>query len=285
MQNLLQKLISEEHQVINKEILCPVITGDKVVTRINGIIMSFKPIPSNFVGWGIFRIKDYKSAIFVEEPSIRQKRLYLEQFPKTQLIICSHNENMTVGAKLHNDGRYNFDATSLFFPNNISLFDVIDVRDLNGRFYYEKHSSRYRAYVDEAKKYFAEETEPSKVKIWNPFLTAYKFAYDELIKVKELTIEQKVKQAIYRAGGKYRGFTDRGETLTVQFTINGETFTPTVNSKTLMLESAGICLSGGDRAFDLQSFVHIAREGLDRNDIVRGDYIRTYGDRSADYRR
>lgn len=283
---LLNKLIKQESEALSREILSPVVHGSPIVVRVNGAALYLRVNPKKFHGWGVFKYDgNHKSATFIKEPSMQQKRLYLENFPKIRLIICSHNEKMTIGSKLYNDGRYGFDATSIFFAENISLFDVVDVRDCGGRFYYETHARGHSSYVDVVKNAFAEETSPDKVNTWEPFLTAYRFAYNELIKTKELTIEQRVKQAIHRAGGKYSGFTDRGDTLTVQFVVDGEIFTPTVNSKTLMLENAGICLSGGDRAFDLQSFVHIARQGIREDEIVRGDYLISYGDRSNEYRR
>jgi hypothetical protein len=255
--------------------------------RISNVALSLRVIPRGYHGWGIFRYcGDHKSVQFVEEPTKRQKRLYLEQFPKTSLIICSHSDSITVGAQLYRDGRFSFDATSILFPENISLFDAVQVRYYNGSFIYEKHDGGFGAYINEAKEAFAAETHPDKlVKMFEPFLIAYKFAYNETIKAKEQTLEQRIKEAIHRAGGTYRGFTDRGNTLTVQFNIAGESFTPTINKHTLRIENAGICLSGTDRAFDLQSFVCVAQEAANNHRIVRGDYLQHYGDRSGSMNR
>lgn len=284
--NLLNKLIAQQDEILSQEILSPVIQGSSIIVRINGVALSLRVNPKGFHGWGLFKYNgDHKSVTYSDEPSRRQKMEFLELLPRVRLIICSHNEKESIGSLLDSDGRFSFDAASVFFAENISLFDTIVARYDGKCFLYERHANYNPRKIDELKAAFADEIKPDKLNTFASLGRAYAYAYNEVIKAKELTIEQKVKQAINRAGGKYRGFTDRGETLTVQFTINGQTFTPTVNSKTLMLESAGICLSGGDRAFDLQSFVHIAREGLNRDSIVRGDYIRTYGDRSADYRR
>lgn len=284
--SLLNKLIAQENEVLSREILSPVIYGSPITVRISGVALSLRVNPKAFHGWGIFKYDgNHKSVTFKDEPSLRQRMEFLELLPRVRLIVCSHSDKGTIGSLLDSDGRFSFDAASVFFAENISLFDTIVAR-YNGKcFLYERHTNYHPRKIDELKTSFANEEKPEKLKTFAQLGRAYAYAYNELIKSKELTLEQKVKQAIHRAGGNYQGLTDRGGLLTVQFNIDGETFTPTVNSKTLMLENAGICLSGGDRAFDLQSFVHIAREGIRENEIVRGDYLRTYGDRSVDYRR
>lgn len=288
MQNmsLLNKLIDQEKEVLSQHILSPVVCGNPIIVRIAGVALSLRVNPKGFHGWGIFTYDgNHKSVTLNGEPSRRQKTQFLELLPRVRLVVCSHSEKGTVGSLLDSDNRFSFDAASVFFAENISLFDTIVARFDGGRFLYERHTNYHPRKIEELKSCFANETNPEKLNTFVNLYKAYKYAYNELIKTKELTIEQKVKQAIHRAGGNYKGFVDRGETLTVQFSIDGTPFTPTVNSKTLRIESAGICLSGGDRAFDLQSFVHIAREGINNDNIVRGDYLRTYGDRSADYRR
>ncbi len=271
--NLLNKLIAQENEVLSQDILSPVIHGSPIVVRISGVCLFLRVIPRGYHNWGIFKCnEDKKSVTLIGEPTNRQKRQFLELLPRVQLIICSHGDRGTVGSLLNSDSRFSFDAASVFFPENVSLFDTVQARYDGRGFVYERHINVYPKRVDELKKNYAEEVNPAKVNTYVALGKAYAYAYNELVHNRELTTEERVKNAITRAGGIYNGFTDRGDTLTVQFTIGGETFTPTINAKSLRLESAGICLSGGDRSFDLQSFVHIAREGLGRDSIVRGDY-------------
>lgn len=285
--DLLDKLISCEKEVIDQQILSPVIRGAKVCVKIAGIVVRLNISPNNFVGWGIFSTdKSLKEAIFVEEPKKRQQREYLELLPRAMMVICEHNEERTVGSFLNNDDRFPFDAAPIFFPQNISLFDVVSARYNGQYFIYERHNAgRYTKQTDAAMGFLNKETKPDKIKLHFGFARAYAYAYEVSVKQKKLTVEDKVKTAVARAGGNFRNMVDRGGIFTVSFEVDGQTFTPTINANNLMLENAGICLSGYDRAFDLESFVCLTKQGIRDGVIVRGDYLRIYGDRSADYRR
>lgn len=285
--DLLNKLISKEKEAIEQEILSPVISDTKISVKIAGVLVHLNVHPKNFVGWGIFTTdKSLKTAIFIDEPSRRQQKEYLEMLPRAFMIVCEHNEHRTMGVFLNKDNRFLFDAAPIFFSQNISLFDVISTRYNGQYFIYERHQAgKSSLQSGMAKEYLNKETKPEKVILHTGYAMAYSYAYQVYIKEKQITIEDKIKSAVNRAGGKFNNFVDRGGSFTVSFEVNGQTFTPTVNSNNLMLENAGICLSGGDRAFDLESFVHIAREGVNNGEIVRGDYLRTYGDRSGNYRR
>ena len=282
--NLLNKLIEQEKSVSQNEILSPVIPNTKVCVKIDGVIVSLNVRPANFTGWGIFKTdQSFKNANFIEEPNRRQQREYLEMLPRAIMIVCEHNENRTVGSFLNNDDRFPFDAAPIFFPHNISLFDVIHVR-FNGQYFiYERHQAgKYQQLTEECRDLLNKETKPDRIKIAFGFARAYAYAYEVTVKQKIITAQDKVKTAIERAGGKFKNLVDRGGIFTVSFEVEGETFTPTVNANNLMLENAGICLSGRDRSFDLESFVHVTRKGIQDGVIVRGDYLRVYGDRSRE---
>jgi hypothetical protein len=55
----------------------------------------------------------------------------------------------------------------------------------------------------------------------------------------------------------------------VTYEIEEERHQSVVAADTLRVEAAGICLSGGDREFDLQSLVGVVGEGVRRDLIVR----------------
>jgi hypothetical protein len=254
--DILNKLISREKEAITQQILSPVIQGTKVCVKIASVIVHLNVFPNDFVGWGIFSTdKSLKEAKFVEEPNRRQQREYLELLPKALMVICEHNDERTVGSFLNNDDRFPFDAAPIFFPQNISLFDVVSVRYNGQYFIYERHyAGKYTEQTEAARDFLNKESKPDKINLHFGFARAYAYAYEVSVRQKKLTAEDKVKTAVARAGGNFRNMVDRGGIFTVSFEVDGQTFTPTVNANNLMLENAGICLSGGDRAFDLESF-------------------------------
>ena len=59
-------------------------------------------------------------------------------------------------------------------------------------------------------------------------------------------------------GGELRDFRDRGDFWQVEWTTrNGEHHTSAISKGDLTVISSGICLSGYDRDFDLQSLVGV----------------------------
>jgi hypothetical protein len=74
--------------------------------------------------------------------------------------------------------------------------------------------------------------------------------------------ERRLRQALKIGGGELRQFRDRGDYWTVNWTVNwtisdGVRHTSAIAKNDLTVVSSGICLSGRDRDFDLQSLVSV----------------------------
>ncbi len=81
--------------------------------------------------------------------------------------------------------------------------------------------------------------------------------------------EDRIKDALKRAGAKYKSYIERKDTYTIEYTVDGQQHRSVVKKDTLAIESAGICLAGTDRNFDLQSLVGVIRQGQRGHRIVR----------------
>lgn len=78
--------------------------------------------------------------------------------------------------------------------------------------------------------------------------------------------ERRLRDALQMGGGDLQEFRDRGEFWQVEWTTRqGERHTSAISKGDLTVISSGICLSGGDRNFDLQSLVGVieARDDWD----------------------
>jgi hypothetical protein len=78
--------------------------------------------------------------------------------------------------------------------------------------------------------------------------------------------EGRLREALHMGGGELREFRDRGDFWQVEWmTRNGDRHTSAISKGDLTVISSGICLSGYDRDFDLQSLVGVieARDNWD----------------------
>ena len=70
--------------------------------------------------------------------------------------------------------------------------------------------------------------------------------------------ERRLHEALQVGGGDLQGFTDRGDYWIVEWTTRGGSrHSSAISKDALTVISSGICLSGYDRDFDLQSLVGV----------------------------
>ncbi|MGL5058550.1 MAG: hypothetical protein ACRC62_01115, partial [Microcoleus sp.] len=73
--------------------------------------------------------------------------------------------------------------------------------------------------------------------------------------------EKRLQQALKMGGGELREFRDRDDFWLVEWiSSNGEHHSSAISKSDLTVISAGICLSGFDRNFDLQSLVGVVED-------------------------
>ncbi|GAI25683.1 unnamed protein product [marine sediment metagenome] len=89
-------------------------------------------------------------------------------------------------------------------------------------------------------------------------------------KIGELTLD-KIKRAVDHGGGEFKSYIERKDSYTVVFALGDEDFRTTVRRDNFSVISAGICLDGHDRKFDLQSLMGVVKEGQEREKIYRTD--------------
>ncbi len=287
--DLFNKLAGEEDKFFNSQLFSPVLKGKPIRVRIAGILVTLEVTkPKNFEGWGVFAPINYKAARFVREPNMAEKEQYFRIFPGLRLILCRNADKQWAGVPANqSDTRFKIQGVvPVQLADEVQMFDTVRCRFDGTNIWFEqidpRSNPRTAIYLREC---VGKLLEPKKIE--SPGMTqeerdAYQIAYGVAlaadIEAKRDKQEDRIKDALHRAGAKYQSYIERKDTFTIEYTVDGHKHRSVVKKDNLAIESAGICLAGTDKNFDLQSLVGVIRQGQRGHRIVRVGDNRTPGD-------
>lgn len=279
VRELLKHLAAEEEALRSCLFLAPCVRGGRVHTRVSGLIYSFIVSPREFEGWAILRPKSEREAQLVEEACLEHISEYLRPFPAARLRLCYR---LRGGAWLAYPANQQAQASS---PSQCAVplvlrlvrdgreFDQVLARSVNGLWWFEELDRRASPLEAESlRQALRSRVAPTelKLKALTPEMRAcYVLAYGrgELARESSLgksraafreTDESRLRAALRLGGGELRSFQDRGEFWLVEWLARDRVLhTSAIAKRDLTVISAGICLSGEDEKFDLQSLVGV----------------------------
>jgi hypothetical protein len=285
---VMNKLADAEQAFLASEFLAPVVSGSTVTVRIVGVRCELAIEPADFRGWGVFHPMSAVDALLVRSASRAQRQRYLELFPAVRLVICKRDHDVA-RAMLANpvDGRFRIDApVDVQLAHDAELFDTVIARFDGARFWFDSVDPRAdpaaAAYL---RQQWIANTEADKVDragLTAGQLYAYRFVHNERSAVIRVAAERReaarrgaeyqrgelrLANALSHAGAKLHDFIETPDAFRVTYTVDGRRHISVVDKCDLTVHSAGICLAGEDKKFDLDSLVGVLREGTRRRRI------------------
>lgn len=289
-ENTLAKLSAQEDAFFKDNFFSPVIRNHPIRVKVAGVVLNMQVTrPKNYEGWGVFRPLSPKTARFVREPNMAEKRQYLDLFPTLRLIACFRDENGAWFGVSANSSDTRFKVSGrvpIRLAQEIQMFETVKTRFDGVNCWFDEIDSNVspkNAMV--LREALALETDVGKITtsgLTKEEKLAYVAAFIHEIESKKDRNEERIKDALSRSGAEYRSYIERGDSYTVEYVVGNETHRSTVKKDTLEVQSAGICLSGYDRNFDLHSLVGVIREGQNRHAIHHVNLDREYGYRMRD---
>jgi hypothetical protein len=287
--DLFNKLAAAENDFFSSQLFSPVLKGKSIRVRIAGILVTLQVVkPKNFEGWGVFTPVNYKGARFIREPNMVEKEQYFRLFPALRLILCRNTDNQWAGVPANQaDTRFKINGVvPIQLISEVQMFDHVKVRFDGANIWFEqidpRSNPRTAIYLRESLTKLLEPKKLEFVGLTQEDRDAYQIAYAPAlaadIEAKRDKNEDRIKDALHRAGAKYQSYIERKDTYTIEYTVDGHKHRSVVNKDTLSVESAGICLAGTDRQFDLQSLVGVIRQGQRQGGVVRVGDNRIPGD-------
>jgi len=272
--DLVRELGKEEAKIKTGDIqfVAPVFNNRMVVTSLHGLTYKFI-IPKIEPCWCFFRATSYERAIFTRAAQIDEIESYLKQCVPIRLVTTYKEGNIYYALPQKNN------KLKLPYTNPVPMYltddMVMDFDTVVGRFDGEnfwfgeidyKTDSVKTEYLREA---FSKLTPPKDLRYSGLTIeekTAYAFRYATDKKIKEEMAKRMKKAgletAINHAGGKLVSYHERSDSFSVTYTVDGQRHTSYVTKDpSHSVITAGICLNGRDRDFDLASLIDVMREG------------------------
>lgn len=275
----LKRLAAAEDRFLASEFLAPVIRGGKVQVRIAGVICTLNVRPADFEGWGIFRPTSHFDAEAVRPAKLAERQRYLELFPLVRLILVDQGEDQWFALPAHQaDSRFRVEgAIPVRLVEEAQLFEVIETRFDGAQFWYAGPDARWDpAMASYLRQELARLTPPEKLHrsgLTAEERTAYALNYwpryeasEEAQRNRE---ERRLRSALEHAGAEMKDYVERRDVYTVTYEVDGQRHVSAVAKKDLSVQVAGICLSGEDQKFDLQSLIGVIREAQGGYGLVR----------------
>jgi hypothetical protein len=268
IRKLLNQIASAEAQLQSTQFLAPCVKDGQVRTRVAGMVYTFTPQPRKFEGWGIFQPTDEQTATLVEEADLPQIAAYLQQFPAIRLRLSYRLQHQSWLAYPVNeaDMRQRFKAVK---PVPVHLvtegiaFEQILARWNGNSCWFEEVDRRADPAIAETLQSSLKQlipVEELQFKGMTPEMrSTYELATQQIEEFAQpRRDERQLRQALKLGGGELHQFQDRGDYWTVDWTTSDSVrHTSAIAKDDLTVVSSGICLSGRDRDFDLQSLVGV----------------------------
>lgn len=268
---LLAQISNDEAQLRSIQFLAPCVKGGRVRTRVAGLLYTFTAEPQSFEGWGIFQSADQQTANLVEEADLPQIVAYLQQFQTIRLRLACRLQGQTWLAYPVNeaDMRQRFKRVK---PVPVHLvtegvaFDQIIARSNHYSCWFEEVDRRADPAISETLQAALKQLIPVEDLKFKGMTPEMRSLYDLVAQRTEgfaqpQQDEKRLRQALKLGGGELAQFQDRGEYWTINWTTaDGVRHTSAIAKNDLTVMSSGICLSGRDRDFDLQSLVGVMED-------------------------
>ena len=272
--DLLDKMAAAEDEFLQTSFMAPILANGQVRVRIAGVICTLKLEDKVEAGWAILKPLSLDRATVVTRPSLKQIRDYLALFPMLRLLVVARTKRRCLALPASwGDSRFQIKTpVPVHFATVITPFQQIIARFDGGHFWFQEVDRRRNpaiaAYLNEA---LRQETPPET--LYKPTLTAeeravYQLNYEAILAARRDKTELRLSDALAHAGGEFTSYIERDDVYTVTFNVDGQRYHSTMAKDDLTILTAGICLAGQDRRFDLQSLVGVIREGREGHRLV-----------------
>jgi hypothetical protein len=286
LRQMFDRLAAEEDDFLRREFLAPVPAGGRVRVRLAGVVCTLRVAPADFRGWGVFRPRSLAEAELLRPATLAERRAYLDLLPRVSLLLVEPVSAPAGGADGLRDGLWE-GLPAHAGGGRLRLDGAVPVHFVDGGERFERIRGRFDGAIvwhdgsdpagDPAtaaalRQSLAEGVAPDGLA--RPGLTpeqraAYRLVYERRREARRqaerASVEGRLRLALAHGGADLVSYAARDGGAAgdggyrVTYTLDGRRYVSAVDGR-LNVQTAGICLSGHDRRFDLGSLVGVLRE-------------------------
>lgn len=277
--DLIDRIGKQELSLTEKTFVSPIFNNTTVATRVAGIVYTFS-IPKKKEGWYQIRPLDAKRARVVGEADLQEIENYLNCLGRVRIVLVMKQDNVFMGIpdKANKFGLSVGNLLPVFLCDDAPMdFDRVIARYDGANFWYERvDQGNDPSKGDYLRTSMAKAVQPGKIQFSGLTLEEKQAYALRLVFDRKLVEEQKkgtIQEDVEFAGGKFIRFEEKSDHFSVTYTVDGQQFTSRVTKDPRrMVLTAGLCLAGNDRKFDLKSLISVVREAQQRRIVHVGDY-------------
>jgi hypothetical protein len=270
LHDALNRLAVLEEQAFAAEFLAPALRSGVVHVRIAGVICRFKVEPHDFQGWGVFRPASPATAQLVRTALQAERKRYLEALPLVRLIVVRRDGDVWKGIPAHQaDTRFHFRGlVPVRLIEKARPFEIVRTRFDGAHCWYDDLDPRRdpaaAAYLRAALGRLEPPEQLDRPGLTAEERTAYGVNYWPRLAAEEEArrdrVADQLRAALAHAGAELSEYLEGDDSYQVVYEVDGRRHVSVVGKNDLGVRTAGICLSGQDSHFDLQSLVGVLRE-------------------------
>jgi hypothetical protein len=286
--DLIDRLGKQEETFRHDRFIAPCVGGGKLRVRIAGLVHELVPEPQGFEGWGLFEAAADDTAQLVEEAGLAEVERYLRLLKPLRLRLAAAISGRTWLAYpvSESDARQRLGQARpmpVHLVEGGASFEVVVVGWDGAAAWFEDIDRRADPEpADQLREQIERTVMPADLRfsgLTREMRTAYELAtqtHPGFAQLRRARLaaehrrqarqqdEARLQQALERSGGRIRSFRDQSSYWVVEWTTaDGARHTSAIAKDDLTVLSAGLCLDGHDRDFDLQSLVGVV-ENADR---------------------
>ncbi|MBN1657441.1 MAG: hypothetical protein JXA93_03520 [Anaerolineae bacterium] len=271
--DLLDRMESAEDDFLKTEFLAPVLPGGQVRVRIEGLVCTLRVTGQADPGWAILKPVSMERARVVAEPSLRQLRDYLALFPAVRMLLLARAGDYWLAVPAHRgDRRIQIEGQArVHLATGVEPFQQVVTRFDGSVFLFQevdrRRSPAIAAYLRDELNAGTQVGDLHKATLTAEERDVYQLAREAIDAARQAAeaarrdrAEVRLADALAHAGAELASYIEQADAYAVSYTVDGSTHRSIVRKDDLTVLTAGICLEGGDRDFDLQSLVGVLRE-------------------------